>query len=543
MVRLSNLALLAWACDATPTFTTPIKHFVVTMMENRPPDHMLGCAARAGLLPGFDGPPASIVKDPNNLSAGVLNLTCGSADLVCECCPEYDLFAPKFEPGIDAGSYPYPPQSDDWSYLRGATEASTTTRLFAPEQMPVLTALATNFTVFNKFFSSVPAPSIPHHMFSQSGTSCGANDNVAYSQCNGVTPEVDDPEGPWGVKWPFVANRTFNLYPQRVIYDALKEAGVDYKIYANSTVLQHGRTAIGHYADFEMGRMFYHRRNIVGMAEFWEAAREGALPNFAWLPPSNFDNNVFDAPMDDHPCHDVAKGERFLKDVYEALRASPAWNETLWLIFFDDAGSVYDHVVPPSEGVPAPEAPCDLVAGNRGCPNAFDFRRLGLRVTTLAVSPWLARGVVQEPAGPTSTSQWEHSSIPATAKNLFNLSAFLTKRDAWAGSLTELLTPESEGPRNQGPAHLPEAPPPAAEAEDDACADPDDALDRRRCKPPTRRQARALQLVGKVRNMPVPSLATHTFASAQKLLTEHWTEMMSMDFDALLSGDGAVLDA
>ena len=46
MVRLSNLALLAWACDATPTFTTPIKHFVVTMMENRPPDHMLGCAAR-----------------------------------------------------------------------------------------------------------------------------------------------------------------------------------------------------------------------------------------------------------------------------------------------------------------------------------------------------------------------------------------------------------------------------------------------------------------------------------------------------------------
>ena len=56
MVRLSNLALLAWACDATPTFTTPIKHFVVTMMENRPPDHMLGCAARAGLLPPEAGP-------------------------------------------------------------------------------------------------------------------------------------------------------------------------------------------------------------------------------------------------------------------------------------------------------------------------------------------------------------------------------------------------------------------------------------------------------------------------------------------------------
>ena len=121
-------------------------------------------------------------------------------------------------------------------------------------------------------------------------------------------------------------------------------------------------------------------------------------------------------------------------------------------------------------------------------------------MTTLAVSPWLARGVVQEPAGRTSTSQWEHSSIPATAKNLFNLSAFLTKRDAWAGSLTELLRPRARARATRAP-HLPEAPPPAAEAEDDACADPDDALDRRRCKPPTRRQARALQLVGKVRNI------------------------------------------
>ena len=68
-------------------FTTPMKHFVVTLMENRPPDHMLGCAAREGLLPGFEGPPDHIPKDPTDPSAGVLNLTCGTAELVCECCP------------------------------------------------------------------------------------------------------------------------------------------------------------------------------------------------------------------------------------------------------------------------------------------------------------------------------------------------------------------------------------------------------------------------------------------------------------------------
>jgi phospholipase C len=43
--------------------------------------------------------------------------------------------------------------------------------------------------------------------------------------------------------------------------------------------------------------------------------------------------------------------------------------------------------------------------------------------------------VIHEPAGPRPSSQFEHSSIPATVKKLFNLkSNFLTRRDAWAGS-------------------------------------------------------------------------------------------------------------
>lgn len=43
--------------------------------------------------------------------------------------------------------------------------------------------------------------------------------------------------------------------------------------------------------------------------------------------------------------------------------------------------------------------------------------------------------VIHEPSGPTSSSQFEHSSIPATVKKLFNLNSnFLTKRDAWAGT-------------------------------------------------------------------------------------------------------------
>eukprot|EP01043_Picozoa_sp_COSAG02_P068154 COSAG02_NODE_11214_length_1769_cov_3.247904_3_plen_63_part_01 len=43
-------------------------------------------------------------------------------------------------------------------------------------------------------------------------------------------------------------------------------------------------------------------------------------------------------PAGDHPCHDIAKGERFLKDIYEALRAGPKWESTMFFIAYDDGG-------------------------------------------------------------------------------------------------------------------------------------------------------------------------------------------------------------
>jgi phospholipase C len=43
-----------------------------------------------------------------------------------------------------------------------------------------------------------------------------------------------------------------------------------------------------------------------------------------------------------------------LQDIYEALRASPAWKDTLFVITYDEHGGFFDHVPPPSEGVPPP---------------------------------------------------------------------------------------------------------------------------------------------------------------------------------------------
>lgn len=89
---------------------------------------------------------------------------------------------------------------------------------------------------------------------------------------------------------------------------------------------------------------------------------------------------------DDHPSHDVSEGQKFVKEVYEALRNSPQWNEILFVIIYDEHGGFYDHVATPVEGVPSP----DGIVGPD--PFKFQFDRLGVRIPAIIVSPWIEQG-------------------------------------------------------------------------------------------------------------------------------------------------------
>ena len=182
---------------------------------------------------------------------------------------------------------------------------------------------------------------------------------------------------------------------------------------------------------------------------FYKQAAAGTLPSFSWFSPS--------LQACDHPCHDIAKGERLLKDVYESLRAGPAWNRTMFVLVYDDIGAYFDPIIPPFEGVPAPDAPCNSY--NDGFPSKFDFRRLGGRSTAMMMGGKVPKAVFQEPDGPTNTSQFDLTSIAATVHTLFNLSTPLTRRTMWSGTFDALLLNDSR-PDSEMPLHLPDAPAP-----------------------------------------------------------------------------------
>jgi len=136
--------------------------------------------------------------------------------------------------------------------------------------------------------------------------------------------------------------------------------------------------------------------------------------------------------------------------VYETVRASPAWNETALIIMYDEHGGYYDHVPTPLDGIPSPD-------GKVSMDPPFEFKRLGLRVPVVVISPWIDKNtVVHESVGPTPTSHYEHSSITATFNKIFGFPEHLTDRDRWAGTFENVFL-NRKTPRTDCPWALPPA--------------------------------------------------------------------------------------
>jgi len=204
--------------------------------------------------------------------------------------------------------------------------------------------------------------------------------------------------------------------------------------------------------------------NLVKMSQFYKDAAAGTLPNYAFIEPRiSANKNASDLPSyglanHQHPVASVREGERLMKNMYEALRNGPKWNSTLFIITYDEHGGFYDHVPPPQIGVPNPDGILSKIG--------FSYERLGVRIPTIAISPWIKRGTLVHEAPssqkPTDTSQWELSSIPATVQKLFALQGGpLTKRDAWAATFEHLIV--GDMPRTDCPTKLPNVPPPTLE--------------------------------------------------------------------------------
>jgi phospholipase C len=385
-----------------------LKHIVVLMMENRSFDHMLGGLrkqdARINGLTGNE-------TNPDNTGAAIKVQPGAKYEGQLKNDPDHHF------PGVDLQIFGG--AQDDGrvanmqgfikSYMTQAKDAKTAQAImsyFTPDQLPVLTSLATEYAVFNGWFSSIPGPTICNRAFAHYGTSFGQ-----------VSMDI-----------------FFLLDPILSAYERMVHAGKTSKIYYYD---QQSST-------MEIVNLLKSQPQLFGtFAQFLADCKTGNLPQYSFIEPCYNDHTGDDGgailASDQHPDHDVREGERFIATVYNAIRTNPAlWQNTALLVVYDEHGGIYDHVVPPAC------TPDDYTAkaADTGTGRAFAFDRLGIRVPAILISPWIARGtVVPGPEDPVKGRVFEHASIPATVTNFFlNGDAKRTGREQKAQTYLDLLT-------------------------------------------------------------------------------------------------------
>jgi phospholipase C len=294
------------------------------------------------------------------------------------------------------------------------TRISEAVNYYTEDHVRVFAAMAENFVLFDRWFAAVPGPTNPNRAYITSGTSHGHgyNDKSFLTAAN----------------------------TQRSIFQQLSEKGISWINYSNTT-------------GFLPDSLFYswtvssgaNLTNIKPLSQFYTDAAAGTLPQFTYLNPECCDYFSF------HPPSPISLGESFIKGVYEALRASPQWDSTLFILTFDEHGGFADHV-PPPENVPAGDSLTYTEKAPDGKNISFDFTRLGIRVPTLVISPWVGKGVVEN-KGSNQGGEYSHTSILAFLAKLWDLD-ILTPRVAWSATWEHLI---SDYFREDTPSTLPNA--------------------------------------------------------------------------------------
>ncbi|WP_426566107.1 alkaline phosphatase family protein [Angustibacter sp. McL0619] len=339
---------------------------------------------------------------------------------------------------------------------------------FTPAQLPVLNQLARHYAVSDAWYASMPSQTNPNRAFLMCGTSMGMVNNGDLEDYQ-TYPQLPLLEKLLGMK---VGDDRVDA---PTVFNALNNAGADWEVFwQTSYVPQKISTLIDglpilipilaampppvsllapalaallalllpfevylrELATGDLGSSYTWRlfpqiqQDIPNAAdhfhpvdEFHRQARAGTLPKFSYIEPFWSIAHVTNATSvqekltteqgnDYHPPSNLFVGEQFVKDVYTSLISNrAAWQRTALLITFDEFVGTFDHIsddlqhgkiLAPVGGAAQPVFKS---------PTNFDFERLGARVPTILISPYVQEGTVFRSTG---AYPYDHTSVLAT---------------------------------------------------------------------------------------------------------------------------------
>ena len=430
-----------------PDRSSALDHVVVVMFENRSFDNLLGRLYQPGEVASFEGVAGNDLANPVPAEAadrsGGESVRYGVAATMNMPSPDpgeeyqhvntqlFGIVDPAANRGVLAGKMLTPfnapadarqrPSMDGFvaDYISAFTaemgrqprydEYAQIMTGYAPEQMPVTSALARGFATFDHWFCDVPSQTFANRSFFHAASSSGYVVNLSPAD-------------------------SFPLHnTAETIFERLDQQGLSWRVYCDPpshislTGIIHAPRLWPHFAS-----------KFVTTDQFVQDAAEGNLPAYSFIEPNllyghNDMHPAFDAlfpgtPID--PPSSLLGGEALLAKIYNAVRSassargSNAFN-TLLVVTFDEHGGTYDHVPPPVAPPPYPAAaPGQL---------NFGFDRSGVRVPAIAISAWI-------PGRTVVTSQYRNTSVIATLRRRWQLGPPLTGRDAIAADIAPVLS-------------------------------------------------------------------------------------------------------
>jgi phospholipase C len=351
-----------------------IHHFVIVMMENRSFDHYLG----------------ALQRDKDYAKRDVIEGTAGNewnpgpnGRVHVHHAKSYTLDSPPHGWGSchrqwDHGNNDGFVTEDEGN---NPNNPGLVMSCYERSDIPFYYFLADHFTVCDHWHASVMGPTTPNRLYLNCGTSSG-------SKVDGPVPSPEP----------------------RTIWEELAAHGISAKSYiaGKSGIMMHAlpkKSKTIPYAPYD---------------DFVTACKSGTLPSVSYIEPHYHKNS-------DHPNDDIRLGQTFVTGIYNQLRQSPQWDQSLLVVLYDEHGGFYDHVAPPTAE-----------------DEDSDFQRYGFRVPAFIAGPFVRKGHV-------ASHVYDHTSILATLKARYPSIGDLSKRSKNARTIVAALDPSLIGHPRSGP--------------------------------------------------------------------------------------------
>jgi phospholipase C len=281
--------------------------------------------------------------------------------------------------------------------------------------LPYYYFMASNFGTSDRWFSPAMTRTQPNRMYMLAATSAGH----AY------------PIPPGG---PVLTVPT--------IFDLLQNAGVSWKIYV--TDLTYATPPVQDSSLNMFATAAKYPQNIFPVSQFMTDVKNGTLPSVAYIEPGLASGLDEHPGLDDgNPGANIQAGAQYVSGLVNALMTSPSWNDSVFILTFDEYGGFFDHVppqtgavgvspdgIPPQDLAPGPPPNGPDVCVNNAGPSC-DFVYTGYRVPLMVISPFAKRNYV-------SHTVTDYTAWLKLVETRFNLPS-LTKRDAAQIDMTEFF--------------------------------------------------------------------------------------------------------